>query len=343
MSISKLILEELTSPGRREHFAHLSEEIEGAQQIKIVSPYVTHRTLICPERSQSIHLLTSLTDENLMSGATSIDSIRSLIKCGVECRSLELSRALHAKVYIFDDRKAVITSANLTEAALRKNIEAGVVIKGDAVKKILLWSRQLWSMAVPISLTELGHREERILELRRKYQALRKELKTLSSTSKERDINISRIIAIDVAVDGVKYFLCNSNRKNADRKGTAGFLHEERMLQRGFAVAWEPFNFPGHMTMSRIGDVVFLYAKGCGVIAIGRVIGSLERLRTGEPGALGNDIVNDGIVEWRLPVDWLFKVEDSDAAPIEPLNSTFHDISDVKHVQRIEGIISHFA
>jgi cardiolipin synthase A/B len=44
---------------------------------------------------------------------------------------------LHAKGVIADDRRAFITSANLTAAALDKNIELGLLVTGGDVPRDL--------------------------------------------------------------------------------------------------------------------------------------------------------------------------------------------------------------
>ena len=40
---------------------------------------------------------------------------------------------MHAKIYIFDDKKAIITSANLTESGLDKNYEYGIITDEDFI------------------------------------------------------------------------------------------------------------------------------------------------------------------------------------------------------------------
>lgn len=46
---------------------------------------------------------------------------------------------LHAKIYIFDDQKAIITSANLTLSGFKRNIEYGVLINDpEMVRKIVV-------------------------------------------------------------------------------------------------------------------------------------------------------------------------------------------------------------
>lgn len=48
-------------------------------------------------------------------------------------RRHEAGAALHAKVVVIDSRKALITSANLTQAATSRNLEAGLLITGGSL------------------------------------------------------------------------------------------------------------------------------------------------------------------------------------------------------------------
>jgi phosphatidylserine/phosphatidylglycerophosphate/cardiolipin synthase-like enzyme len=56
-------------------------------------------------------------------------------------RSLEMGRgprvALHAKCIIADEVAALVTSANFTEAAQERNIEAGVLFRDEPVVRAL--------------------------------------------------------------------------------------------------------------------------------------------------------------------------------------------------------------
>lgn len=63
---------------------------------------------------------------------------------GLECRRLRWARAdrppyasMHAKLLVVDRRLALIGSANLTEAALERNLECGVLIRGGEVPRLL--------------------------------------------------------------------------------------------------------------------------------------------------------------------------------------------------------------
>lgn len=77
--------------------------------------------------SVNLILLTSLTLQNVMSGATDPTALRVLYEQFGHVRISSLPR-LHAKVYIVDQKIGIITSANLTSGGLGANFECGVQI-----------------------------------------------------------------------------------------------------------------------------------------------------------------------------------------------------------------------
>jgi len=65
-------------------------------------------------------------------------------------------RGLHAKVYVVDGRRAIITSANLTEGGLFTNYECGVLVDDDQIAaKIREVIRKYFELGQPISLPTL--------------------------------------------------------------------------------------------------------------------------------------------------------------------------------------------
>jgi phosphatidylserine/phosphatidylglycerophosphate/cardiolipin synthase-like enzyme len=91
--------------------------------LRVVSPYVTDKDLLRLARGKQVRLLTALFPLDIVTGATSLEALRTLIENGVKCRVLALPPKLHAKVYIFDRTCGVVTSANLTASALDKNLD----------------------------------------------------------------------------------------------------------------------------------------------------------------------------------------------------------------------------
>ncbi len=86
---------------------------------------------------------------------------------------------LHAKVYIVDEKYAVVTSANLTDAGLYRNHEYGMYInESELVKQITIDIMQYASFGTYLRLSQLRHFEHIINELKELKVNSEKQLKT---------------------------------------------------------------------------------------------------------------------------------------------------------------------
>lgn len=86
-------------------------------------------------------------------GVSDIAALQTLMDAGADVRGL---RGLHAKVFVFGNRRAAVTSANLTEAGLKGNIEFGCV--SDDVPFLAActsWVERLHASAVSVTAQEL--------------------------------------------------------------------------------------------------------------------------------------------------------------------------------------------
>ncbi len=112
------------------------------------------------------------------------------------------------------------------------------------------------------------------------------------------------------------------------------------MRQRGYAAAWEDFNYPSHMSQVEPGNAILMYAKGVGIKGIGRARQPREVLDPGRP-----DRIRDGHSrEWRIPVDWLaWEEDDADCFSWSSQNATFFDVSGERYFRMREGVRRHFA
>lgn len=130
-------------------------------------------------------------------------------------------------------------------------------------------------------------------------------------------------------LDGLKnrFFLCNTDRKNSI-PANSGEL-ERKMHSRGYAAAWEKFDYPSHMEMVKSGDAIFMFAKGgVGVVGIGRAKGGCEVLEPDDPGRIGGSSEWTRKKEWRVPVDWLDWRHDHDGCRIStPPRQTFLEVT----------------
>ena len=98
----------------------------------IGSPYVNNAIVSLTNLVPSGVKRTLITKTNLRDfswGSSSLDSIRTLASNRVSIYRLD---RLHAKVYIFDDDVALVTSANATFRGLRGNLECGLATRDGA-------------------------------------------------------------------------------------------------------------------------------------------------------------------------------------------------------------------
>lgn len=121
-------------------------------------------------------LLTDLSRDNMLSGSTDVGAIAGLcaVLPHIEVRFL---RNLHAKVYIVDERCAVVTSANLTDAGLCRNFEYGLCIHDPiAVREVAADLTQYASLGSVVELPQLRQFEAVIEELRALKEQVEKRL-----------------------------------------------------------------------------------------------------------------------------------------------------------------------
>lgn len=240
----------------RQHRANLRsllEQVEGT--VRIASAYVTNTSLLLRSKRHDVRLLTYISRMDIIFGATSLQSLQALIEAGMECRYLSREPRLHAKVYLFGSRAAVVTSANLTQKALDRNLEVGVRFDGIAVAQLVDWFDKLWDQAqVLVPEVIIAWRRETEAE-RTELFALRKRVEKQPQLSSHRATELRNLFASDSCL-----YICNTNRKYS--------LNDEKtMHQRGYAAAWENFRFPSHMNRVKEGDTICMYAKGKGITA----------------------------------------------------------------------------
>ncbi len=103
-------------------------------RLMIVAPYITKREAETVRRKLeeqknevSVRTLTSLNVESVLAGALNVDALGVLANVSVSSSVITLPR-LHAKIYVFDESRAVVGSANLTTSALDFNFEYSVAL-----------------------------------------------------------------------------------------------------------------------------------------------------------------------------------------------------------------------
>jgi PLD-like domain len=129
----------------------IDQSVEHAENgLKIVCPFIKHKTvqrLFKLGNPASIQVITRFNLSDFCSGVNDISALRLLAQAGAEIRGI---RNLHAKLYLFGDSRAIVTSANLTESALTRNCEFGFLAYDDpVVEKCHSYFSSLWNLAQP--------------------------------------------------------------------------------------------------------------------------------------------------------------------------------------------------
>lgn len=134
------------------------------KELRLICPFIKAGTLerlltVCP--AQVIRVITRFNLGDFAEGVSDISSLRLLLERGAEIRGV---KNLHAKLYVSDADKAVVTSANLTKAALGSNHEFGfVVTDGSVVTGCVAYFDDLWARSKKsLQLAELDLWERKV-------------------------------------------------------------------------------------------------------------------------------------------------------------------------------------
>ncbi len=170
----------------------LRKFLSGAKQLTIVSPYIGHaeaKLVVNMLPEANITTITRLKTSSLLgSKALNIKALQALKKLKKSSNKKNIVRRivnlpwLHAKIYVADKKRAIITSANLTKSGIDLNHECGIVITNrSAVSKICTKIDSYIESGVDIEANELNviERTVRVAENTKKKPQSRKACHTL--------------------------------------------------------------------------------------------------------------------------------------------------------------------
>jgi len=133
-----------------------------------------------------LRVLTSLRSHDLITGISEPGALMALLSLQTADFDCEIRavRNLHAKVYLFDDRLGVVSSANLTSGGLGGNIEVGVLLEASRlVAELREYLDSIWESAYPLDAEALEKAEEtakRMAEIQAEGPPEPDELRTLA-------------------------------------------------------------------------------------------------------------------------------------------------------------------
>jgi hypothetical protein len=127
--------------------------------------------------------LTNLRIDSVLSGSLELGGITELGRAFPNFSVAHIP-SLHAKVFIADDKRAIITSGNLTDGGLRRNCEYGVSIRAPKlVREVRHDFEGYANLGAPLSIEEIEEFAGELEDLRATYQAENRRL--ISSVRKK--------------------------------------------------------------------------------------------------------------------------------------------------------------
>lgn len=179
-------------------FADLLGHVKG--DLLLVSPFIkTTKTREIVSRlevrgvthSVRVSVLTNLDPMAVLSGATDLEALAHL---GSHLSYFHLTHlpSLHAKVYVADSSMAIITSANLTDAGISRNIEYGVVSTDETVVAELRRDFEGYTqLGARIEHDELGGLLDEIRDLKKLYRQAERTIRSQARKTFEAQLDLA--------------------------------------------------------------------------------------------------------------------------------------------------------
>ena len=103
------------------------KELSQSQEVCIVSPFITDsivKQLVNNFKGSRIRVITRYNLNDFKRGVSSLSAIEQLLKANTEIKGV---KNLHSKLYLFEQKSVIITSANFTQGGFFNNKEFGIL------------------------------------------------------------------------------------------------------------------------------------------------------------------------------------------------------------------------
>lgn len=126
----------------------LKSELKETNEVNIVSPFITDnivKHLLDVFKGKTIKVITRYNLNDFRKGVSSLTALERLLKSNAEIKGI---RSLHSKLYIFDEKSVIITSANFTQGGFFNNKEFGILSYDfKTIKESLEYFNSLWGIS----------------------------------------------------------------------------------------------------------------------------------------------------------------------------------------------------
>jgi hypothetical protein len=159
---------------------------EASASLVLCAPYiargpcnrVTRRVADAGVPGFQLSVVTDLSRDNMLCGATDVSALADVVRSW-PTTTVRFLPSLHAKVYVADERRAIVTSGNMTDAGLFHNFEYGVLFDDEqTVRTIKNDVLQYASLGSPIDQAQLEALVVVVAELREMRRAAERSIRT---------------------------------------------------------------------------------------------------------------------------------------------------------------------
>ncbi|WP_390684826.1 phospholipase D-like domain-containing protein [Blastopirellula sediminis] len=340
----------------------------------MASPYITETDLLARLAQRDSRILTSTTPEDLARTSSSLSALGEILRLNIPCCYYD-DGFLHAKVYIFGEKYAIVSSANFTKSALGENLEIGVQLDGAEVAELIRWFDGLWNPDQLLTIEELERIRPQVEaeELAKaavpesQIEGWRFEKPAGNEQPESHDFveseypdspeliihPTSKLISL-LRMDRPGW-VCNTKREPPNYP--LPIKLEELMRRRSLAATWQDNVAHKQMRLVQEDDLVLMHGnKGGadlpglknGIVGVGLAKGSSfqaldgydpERLSMAELGDFGPSELEKH-PEWRIGIkEWLFW-DPKNPIEIDGTQNSFHELKDDRRktvIQRLRA------
>ncbi len=188
-------------------------------------------------RPIEVLILTDLSRENMLLGGTDVAAISDLV-ASVPQTAVRFLPSLHAKVYVADEARAIVTSGNMTESGISRNFEYGVLFTApDTVRAIRDDVVRYSVLGSPVDGAQLHTFASVVAELREMRQAAEQSIRSRVRREFDRRLREAdeSILAVRAAgrtahaifADAILHILRQGPRKTAEIHAAIQQIHPD--------------------------------------------------------------------------------------------------------------------
>lgn len=225
------------------------ENLSGVNNLKLISPFVSDNMvnhLLQKFKGDKIQVITRFNLNDFRSGVSSLKAIEKLLINGVEIKGIQ---NLHTKMYLFDSKSVIITSANFTSGGFFNNREFGIITdESQVINSAKSYFNELWQ--IDQNLLKLSVLKDWEIAIKESYKNY-----TFSELPNLRDFGSSYTKNV---IKGRRYFIKFFGLGN-DRAEMKTLVEDNiRYGIAHYAISFSKAKNDRRPTRYRDGDIVFM-------------------------------------------------------------------------------------